>query len=58
MCILVLCLRPKNLLDPNPAFATFAARLTTSPVVERLVFAKVCRRRITSFHVQFVSGVW
>lgn len=49
MCILVLCLRPKNLLDPNPAFATFAARLTTSPVVERLVFAKVCRCQITSF---------
>lgn len=40
MCILVLCLKPSNLLDPSAAFASFSGRLTTSPVVERLVFAK------------------
>ena len=41
MAILVLCLKPENLLDPNDAFAGFANRLTISPVVERLVFSKV-----------------
>lgn len=42
MCILVLCLKPANLLDPSAAFASFSGCLTTSPVVERLVFAKAC----------------
>lgn len=42
MCILVLCLKPANLLDPSAAFASFSRRLTTSPVVERLVFSKAC----------------
>lgn len=41
MAMLVLCLKPENLLDPNDAFASFANRLTISPVVERLVFSKV-----------------
>ena len=41
MAILVLCLKPQNLLDPNPAFVSFGNRLTISPVVERLVFSKV-----------------
>lgn len=41
MAILVLCLKPQNLLDPNVAFASFGNRLTISPVVERLVFSKV-----------------
>jgi hypothetical protein len=41
MAILVLCLKPVNLLDPNPAFVSFGNRLTISPVVERLVFSKV-----------------
>lgn len=40
MAILVLCLKPVNLLDPNPAFVSFGNRLTISPVVERLVFSK------------------
>ena len=42
MCLLVLCLMPENLLDPNDSFASFSKRLTISPVVERLVFSKVC----------------
>jgi hypothetical protein len=42
MAILVLCLKPVNLLDPNPAFVSFGNRLTISPVVERLVFSKAC----------------
>lgn len=41
MCLLVLCLMPGNLLDPNASFASFSGRLTISPVVERLVFSKV-----------------
>ncbi len=40
MALLVLCLRPESLLDPNDSFASFSGRLTISPVVERLVFAK------------------
>jgi len=42
MCLLVLCLKPENLLDPNDSFRSFSGRLTISPVVERLVFSKVC----------------
>ena len=45
MCLLVLCLKPENLLDPNDSFRSFAGRLTISPVVERLVFSKVRHSR-------------
>ena len=44
MCLLVLCLKPENLLDPNDSFRSFSGRLTISPVVERLVFSKARRR--------------
>ena len=43
MCLLVLCLKPENLLDPNDSFRSFSGRLTISPVVERLVFSKARR---------------
>ena len=54
MAILVLCLKPQNLLDPNPAFVSFGNRLTISPVVERLVFSKVVLR----WPQVFCCGVW
>ena len=46
MCILVLCLKPENLLDPNKSFESFSRRLTISPVIERLVFSKACTRHL------------
>ena len=55
MCLLVLCLMPENLLDPNDSFASFKQRLTISPVVERLVFSKASRSP-GSVYVMWDSG--
>jgi len=58
MCLLVLCLMPDNLLDPNDSFASFSKRLTISPVVERLVFSKVCSCGIEKLLECTFARVW
>ena len=44
MVLQILFFVPANLLDPVEAFAALSQRLVVSPVVNRLVFAKVPRQ--------------